>query len=41
MSNKLETLRAEIAALVSSYAKEQYKVKAFVREILNNLIFSH
>jgi CDP-4-dehydro-6-deoxyglucose reductase, E1 len=30
MSNKLETLRAEIASLVSSYAKEQYKVKAFV-----------
>lgn len=30
MSNKLETLRAEIATLVSSYAKEQYKVKAFV-----------
>lgn len=30
MSNKLETLRAEIATLVSSYAKEQYKVKIFV-----------
>ena len=30
MSNTLETLRAEIAALVSSYAKEQYKFKAFV-----------
>jgi CDP-6-deoxy-D-xylo-4-hexulose-3-dehydrase len=30
MSNKLETLRAEIATLVSSYAKEQYKEKAFV-----------
>ena len=30
MNNTLETLRAEIAALVSSYAKEQYKVKAFV-----------
>lgn len=30
MSNTLETLRAEIATLVSSYAKEQYKVKAFV-----------
>lgn len=30
MSNKLDTLRAEIATLVSSYAKEQYKVKAFV-----------
>jgi CDP-6-deoxy-D-xylo-4-hexulose-3-dehydrase len=30
MSNKLETLRTEIANLVSSYAKEQYKVKAFV-----------
>jgi len=30
MSNKLETLRVEIATLVSSYAKEQYKVKAFV-----------
>ncbi len=30
MSNKLETLRAEIASLVSSYAKEQYKVIAFV-----------
>lgn len=30
MSNKLETLRVEIATLVSSFAKEQYKVKAFV-----------
>jgi CDP-6-deoxy-D-xylo-4-hexulose-3-dehydrase len=30
MKNTLETLRAEIAVLVSSYAKEQYKVKAFV-----------
>jgi CDP-6-deoxy-D-xylo-4-hexulose-3-dehydrase len=30
MNNTLETLRAEIAALVSSYAKEQYKVKPFV-----------
>ena len=30
MSNTLETLRAEIATLVSLYAKEQYKVKAFV-----------
>jgi len=30
MKNTLETLRSEIAALVSSYAKEQYKVKAFV-----------
>jgi CDP-6-deoxy-D-xylo-4-hexulose-3-dehydrase len=30
MSNKLETLRAEIANLVSAFAKEQYKVKAFV-----------
>lgn len=30
MSNKLETLRAEIATLVTSYAKEQYKVNAFV-----------
>jgi CDP-6-deoxy-D-xylo-4-hexulose-3-dehydrase len=30
MNNKLETLRSEIAALVSSYAKEQYKEKAFV-----------
>ena len=30
MNNTLETLRSEIAALVSSYAKEQYKVKAFV-----------
>lgn len=30
MNNILETLRSEIAALVSSYAKEQYKVKAFV-----------
>jgi CDP-6-deoxy-D-xylo-4-hexulose-3-dehydrase len=30
MKNTLETLRLEIAALVSSYAKEQYKVKAFV-----------
>jgi CDP-4-dehydro-6-deoxyglucose reductase, E1 len=30
MKNTLETLRSEIAALVSLYAKEQYKVKAFV-----------
>jgi CDP-6-deoxy-D-xylo-4-hexulose-3-dehydrase len=30
MSNTLETLRAEIATLVSAYAKEQYKEKAFV-----------
>jgi CDP-6-deoxy-D-xylo-4-hexulose-3-dehydrase len=30
MNNTLETLRSEIAALVSSYAKEQYKVNAFV-----------
>ena len=30
MNNTLETLRAEIAALVSLYAKEQYKVNAFV-----------
>jgi CDP-6-deoxy-D-xylo-4-hexulose-3-dehydrase len=30
MNNTLETLRAEIASLVSQYAKEQYKVKAFV-----------
>ena len=30
MSNKLETLRIEIANLVSAYAKEQYKVKEFV-----------
>jgi CDP-6-deoxy-D-xylo-4-hexulose-3-dehydrase len=30
MSNKLETLRLEIAALVSAYAKEQYKEKPFV-----------
>jgi CDP-6-deoxy-D-xylo-4-hexulose-3-dehydrase len=30
MSKKLETLRAEIATLVSSYAEEQYKEKAFV-----------
>jgi CDP-6-deoxy-D-xylo-4-hexulose-3-dehydrase len=30
MKNTLETLRSEIAALVSKYAKEQYKVKAFV-----------
>jgi CDP-6-deoxy-D-xylo-4-hexulose-3-dehydrase len=30
MSNKLEILRAEIASLVSAYAKEQYKEKAFV-----------
>ena len=30
MSNKLETLRSEIALLVSEYAKEQYKVKPFV-----------
>ena len=30
MNNTLETFRAEIAALVSLYSKEQYKVKAFV-----------
>lgn len=30
MSNTLEALRTEIATLVSAYAKEQYKVKAFV-----------
>jgi CDP-6-deoxy-D-xylo-4-hexulose-3-dehydrase len=30
MNNTLETLRAEIATLVSAYAKEQYKEKAFV-----------
>jgi CDP-6-deoxy-D-xylo-4-hexulose-3-dehydrase len=30
MSNRLETLRAEIAVLVSEYAKEQYKTKPFV-----------
>lgn len=30
MSNTLETLRTEIATLVSAYAKEQYKEKAFV-----------
>jgi CDP-6-deoxy-D-xylo-4-hexulose-3-dehydrase len=30
MNNTLETIRAEIAILVSSYAKEQYKTKAFV-----------
>lgn len=30
MSNQLETLRAEIAVLVSEYAKEQYKPKPFV-----------
>jgi len=30
MSNTLEMLRAEIATLVSLYAKEQYKIKAFV-----------
>ena len=30
MGNKLETLRSEIALLVSEYAKEQYKVKPFV-----------
>jgi CDP-6-deoxy-D-xylo-4-hexulose-3-dehydrase len=30
MNNTLETLRSEIAVLVSAYAKEQYKVKAFV-----------
>ena len=30
MNNTLETLRAEIASLVSLYAKEQYKVRAFV-----------
>lgn len=29
MSNKLQTLRAEIATLVSAFAKEQYKEKAF------------
>jgi CDP-6-deoxy-D-xylo-4-hexulose-3-dehydrase len=30
MSNRLDTLRAEIAALVSEYAKEQYKPKHFI-----------
>lgn len=30
MSNRLDTLRAEIAALVSKYAKEQYKPKPFI-----------
>jgi CDP-4-dehydro-6-deoxyglucose reductase, E1 len=30
MNKTLETLRSEIATLVSSYAKEQYKEKAFV-----------
>lgn len=30
MSNTLETLRAEIASLVSAYAKEQYEEKPFV-----------
>jgi CDP-6-deoxy-D-xylo-4-hexulose-3-dehydrase len=30
MNNTLETLRTEIASLVSKYAKEQYKEKAFV-----------
>jgi CDP-6-deoxy-D-xylo-4-hexulose-3-dehydrase len=30
MSNTLETLRAEIAILVSAYAKEQYKAKPFI-----------
>lgn len=30
MSNTLETLRTEIATLVSKYAKEQYKEKVFV-----------
>ena len=30
MSNTLETLRAEIATLVSAYAKEQYKTKPFI-----------
>jgi CDP-6-deoxy-D-xylo-4-hexulose-3-dehydrase len=30
MSNTLEALRTEIATLVSAYAKEQYKEKAFV-----------
>jgi CDP-6-deoxy-D-xylo-4-hexulose-3-dehydrase len=30
MNNRLETLRAEIAVLVSEYAKEQYKPKPFV-----------
>lgn len=30
MSNTLETLRAEIAILVSAFAKEQYKAKPFI-----------
>lgn len=30
MSSTLETLRSEIATLVTAYAKEQYKTKAFV-----------
>lgn len=30
MNNTLETLRAEIATLVSAYAKEQYKTKPFI-----------
>ena len=30
MSNTLENLRAEIATLVSAYAKEQYAPKTFV-----------
>ena len=30
MNNTLETLRSEIATLVTAYAKEQYKLKAFV-----------
>jgi CDP-6-deoxy-D-xylo-4-hexulose-3-dehydrase len=30
MSNRLDTLRAEIADLVSEYAKEQYKPKPFI-----------
>ena len=30
MSKTLETLRAEIATLVSAYAKEQYKTKPFI-----------
>lgn len=30
MNNTLETIRAEIALLVSAYAREQYKTKPFI-----------
>ena len=30
MSDTLKLIRADIAALVAAYAKEQYKLKAFV-----------